>query len=410
MFLIKKSSLLQMIVAVYILALMALLVLPQFKYTYTYPQIIFFSLPFTGICMFRKRKNLREITKFFIFLLALFVQRFIYNTSGHVTQALNQCITLYLCFLPIICFIALKDKNDFAIKSVVIGIIFMLSLILINTFKQFSVNPTVARLLAHGTTEDEEINLLRQMNVGGFGFSYAVGMIAPYMLIWIKRLEGMKKMIPTVIYLIICVYSILSQYTTLTILVIVFSIYVIWLENKDVLFRTIVLLLLLIVLFNLGNILLYISRHISLEVLSSHFYDMYLSLSGQGTATNRTGLYTGCLILFLKNPILGVNLLDGSNTSIINDGHSTILGYLAMGGIVGGTIYFGLVKHVIKQIQKAIGGFHDIAVLYFMYLILGILNPNTGLEISVCIFLLVPLVELLYERRHKDYDNSKLYN
>lgn len=394
-----------LLISVYAIILLMFLVLPQFKYSITYVRIIFASIPFFVIFFFENNYLRQRSAVILLCFLGITFFRFIFNTPFEINASMNTSIILYLCILPFFIFEVVQCSNDVKnAKIVAIGIIVMLFLIGFKTFSEFATNPTVARLLAHGTTDDEYINLLRSKNIGGFGFSYSIGMLVPYLMQKIVQSNGMKKIGLSIILAIAFSYIILSQYTTLLLLSIFFVIFVLLTRNDNILLKIVVLILTAALLLNLEGIFTYLSTHISLESLSSHFADIAMSLSGGESSSSRSQLYTNAIELFLQNPIFGVDITNEPNAYIINHSHSTFFGTLASGGIVGTALYYYCYFKIIQLIKDVLGDIEIIKPVFYMFIVLSVLNPISHFEICTVVFLLIPLLEYI-GRYNREYDN-----
>lgn len=382
------------LIAAYFLLISALLVLPVLKYSVKYMHIIAASLPLIMIYCVQKRKNLSAFYLTAGALFIFFVFSFLVNTPLSFFSSINFSLITYICFLPYFMFEYLVSKNNkFEIKLVLILTIALFAFIMIKTFFEFSVDPNVARRLAMGTDENEYVNSLRMKNLGGFGFSYALGMLIPYYAYKIMNTKGKPKAVFTFLFVWTFFYSVLTQYTTLIILSIVFSFLVFIVESKGTVTKISLILFMVFLLLTLSRIVGFLANHIPLYELAYHFKMLYISLTTGEETTSRMLYMRRCFGLFRSHPLFGINMFDSYNSYIVSHGHSTYIPMLASHGIVGTSLYIGLTIFIMKSVLAKFSEKKSILFVFVLYIVLGIVNPNNVFEISVMTFLVIPLFE-----------------
>lgn len=405
---IPRFSLTGMIRVLYISVLTLLLMLPQFLYSMSIVQVIILAMPLIMGLVLRYKKNQKRIFTILLFLAGMFFFRYCVNTFLQLKPAMNLSIITLYTLIPALCFFALaeSDVEPWERKTVVLITVIGAAVVLVNTFLVFQVMPTVARMLARGDNSEEEIQLLRQMNIGGFGFSYAIGILIPYVALWIKRSTGTKRGVFCALYAVLFLFGLKTQYTTLILLAVAFSMYVFQRGKKITIGKLLVFAAAGLGVFFLPNIFAYLGEHIQLETLACHFKDLAYSLAGGASSSSRKMLALNALKVFASAPIFGADLTDPQVNYILNHSHSNYLGILGGGGVIGTTVYIGLFLFIIREIKREIPTFRDFRVIYLMYFVLGFLNPNTSPEISISIFLLIPLIELITERNGRKNGNT----
>ena len=389
--------------SVYILAIIALLVLPMLKYSVNYVPIILFTLPFVFVYLMQKNKSTITFLCLVIMLALLFVFSFLINAPLNINAAMNMSIILYLCFVPFLLFDYLSNtKSKWEVQLVLIGIICIYAFIIIMTSRAFIDDPVIARRLAIGSADDEYINDMRMKNIGGFGFSYAVGMFIPYIAIRIVRSSGKTKALFIALFIALFVYAFFCQYTMLLILAIAFSTVVFIIGSKSIITKTVMLFSSLVILINLTNIFKFLGNNLPFVSLAYHFRGLYTSLSTGEDTTSRILTTKRCLGLFRQHPFFGVNMLDSYNAYIVNHGHSTYFPILASNGIFGLGMLFVTTFYIMRSIYLKIRTNRMNVIIFIMYVVLGFLNPtHNAFEVSVSVFLLIPLIEY-YEGKIKE--------
>lgn len=396
----KRVTLQSFFIAAYSAILLMLMILPRYQYRGIYVEIALLSVPFLFIYTFCRKRVLQKTWWMFLGLVLIALFRFVWNTFLDFNAAINLSLILYLCLIPYFIFEALQSRNNRLEAIAVICItVLLLGVIGFNTLREFSVDPTVARLLAKGINDDDYINFLRNSNIGGFGFSYSIGMLTPYTAMRITKAKGKKKILPIIVLIVLFVYIYYSQYTTLLLLSFFFTAIVFIVKARDRALKSVLIIMLLALLLNMRSIFFYLSSHLSLETLALHFEDLYNLMSGKGSESSRQELYKNAFVLFLRYPLFGANLKDPSNAYIANHAHSTFFGLLVNGGIVGTGLYYGVLGIAIRNIKHALGSIRDIQPVFIMFFVLGIINPAISFEITAVVFMLIPLLELIHIRR-----------
>lgn len=382
--------------ALYAIFVIAILLLPKYVYGLSYMQNIILSAPLFLWAFLWDQKFLKKFVIIVGILGVISAFRFCFNTGFHFGMAVNLAIVSYVAFIPYFTFESLANAKQIE-KNVVIFVAFVLfAYVMINTWKEFAVNPTVARLLARGTQDDVELQLLRDSNVGGFGFSYAVGMFAPYVALWITRTTGIKKACFILLEIILLVYCVYTQYTTLILFAVVFSALIFFLKTKNRVMVILIALFAVLALLYLEDIFYLLGSKLQLKSLSEHLMGIASFLGGGDIGSSRGELATNALKLFITDPIVGVDLTDSRNLYIVNHSHSTYTGILPSGGIVGFGLYACVLFLIVRNIITKMPSGNDILPVLLMYIILGAFNPITLADITVAVLLIIPLCELAF--------------
>ena len=398
----KKSLIYKLFVFVYVFALITILVLPSVKYRFSNVEITAISLPLMAIIVMSGKRYRLTLIQIAVCFFSMGFLHFIFNARGNTSSLMNLMITFYLCILPFFIGRFLLDMGDYkVIKWVTVATSIMLIFVMFKTFSAMSVDPTIARQLAYGDISDNYINAFRMDNVGGFGFSYCMGFMAPYITTYIDRTDWKGKYVVITCVVILFIFGIYTQYTTLLLLSIIFIYYVLIVLGKPSLKKIIVLVTLLALIIFFRPIVLFIASKIPFTALSSHFYDIYYMLGAEGD-TGRTMMYESTLRVFMQNPIFGADLTNSSNLYIVNHSHSTFFGRLAEGGLLGVILNYGMLYMMFKSYIQVIDNKY-IKPTFIFLLVLSILNPITSPEIFISSFMLIPMMEYLFVNKEENY-------
>ena len=391
------------VVALYFMLIISMLVLPIVKYSVKYLYIIAASLPLMLLYATQRRKNLSVLYLTLGALGLFFIFSFLMNTPLSVSESINFSLITYICFLPYFMFEYETSKNSqFEMKLILALAFLMFMFIMVRTFLEFSVDPIIARRMAMGTNDNEYVNELRSKNLGGFGFSYAVGMIIPYFADKIMNTKGKKRAIFIVLFVSTLVYSIFTQYTTLLILSIIFSIIVFIIDSKGTVTKVLLGTFALLLLFFLTKIIGFLANHIPLQELAYHFKLLYVSLTTGEQTTSRLLYMRRCFGLFRSHPFFGIDMLDSYHAYVVNHGHSTYIPMLASHGLIGTSLYIGLTILIMKGILAKFQERKALIIVFALYFVLGIVNPNNVFEISVMTFFIIPLLEYYSQKTREE--------
>lgn len=385
----------------YVMAITVLLVLPSIKYTFSYVQIVIFSLPLVMIALIEGKTYRKIFAINMILLFITFLCTFVLNYRGNVSGVLNIVVPTYLFVLPLLICQYLIDINDKVLmKWITIAICVLLGYMLIVTFGALAEDPQIARILAYGTEDDEYINYYRKRNVGGFGFCYCLCMFIPYVTSILNRVRKKQKKFVFFVLIMLLVFSVYSQYTTFVLLSVISIFYVIITQGKLSVKKVVALVLLLIIVFSFKSIIWFLANHMNFTNLSRHFYDLYYMLEGEGDI-RRWSMYKENLAMFLRYPIFGADLTNTYNNYLFTSVHSQIFGRLSGGGIVGFSAFAGFIASAWYYLAKKNGMRYLISV-FLVYIVLAFLNPVQP-EISVTAFMLIPLIEYQFISKEEQY-------
>lgn len=388
-----------MFIALYFGIINAFLVLPMLKET-KYIYILALSLPFFVLYLVSYKRALKDFLIFIGVLLAVGLISFVYNYFMQFSAAMNLSFIMLLCFLPYFMFDYLRRKNnEWELKMVLTLTLLIFVFVAVRTFIEFSVNPLVSRMLASGDKTDDYLVAMRNSNVGGFGFSYAVGLFVPLFAARIMQNSGRKRFVYIIAYITVFYYCFLCQYTTLVTLNVIFTIVIFIRYKRGFLFNALTLVVGFLLIINFARILKFLSLHLPFDALSKHFESMYIALTTGEETTQRLDLMARCLHLFRRNLFFGADLTDTYNKHIINHSHSTYISLLASNGIFGAAAVLSVTVYLMKNFANAFRDKFVLIMCFIYYIVLGIVNPNTFFEITVVMFLMIPIMEYLRQEK-----------
>lgn len=275
-------------------------------------------------------------------------------------------------------------------------VLFLISAI--NTILVLSAYPTAAKVLAMSGTElESEKNLYYSMGCGGYGFIYSIVLIVVPLLF--SKNESRMWNVLSIITVMLCIYTmILSQYTLaflITCISIVFGIFFVS-KNKSagvLLVKILISLSLILVAFNISNVILFLANLLSgtgNSGLSVRLYEIvdYLETGEQGyNFAGRVDRYKMSWDLFLSSPIYGNQF---GTESVVYGGHSALLDQLARYGIVGTVPY---VCFVVENCKKSLDVSRVVVIANLAFLALSIFNTTIFVyQLGMVLFFVTPII------------------
>lgn len=313
-----------------------------------------------------------------------------------VGESINEFIRNVRFFVPALWgvfalrYSTLKQKKLFLFLFAI-----LLLYILLNTTAALKENPMIARELAQNKQDSSsEINAFRRNNVGGFEFSYMMGIVTLCLAeVALKAKKLLVRLLSAMAAFFCFSYIIQTMYTTLLVLTFIGVVVLIFFNFKSPLSKFLLIIAALVILFFIGDIFALLGEVFPSEsVLHEKFVNLSRAVSEKdATITgSRPERIAASLENFVQHPVFGRYDLSSSP-------HSTVFGCLETYGIVG----FGLLVFVfVKMTRTVLGGIKDIGgdrKLFYTVLIyliaLAFLNPvNYVFELTIAAFFIVPMV------------------
>lgn len=394
-----------------ILVLVAWYIMPLVKY---YVRDLYALIYGMALCFFCAL-NSKEASKYFVFsflialLLATIVSVFAYDFSFQPLYALLIHLLLFFCIPPTLFLYIKKHMSlgelDFIVKAMTVIIL----IVFVSSFTVLLSYPEAARALASGSASEELLNYWRRSNVGGFNFTYSMGL---FFLLTIDRLKGAKGYFKGVcILMLICMayFFLMAQYVTLLIILVgVSMIYFIIQNQKNGGALAVGGFLILLILINLAGIFRFFAGLIDSKIISRRLYEVAGFLAGGEMGVSmesRWDVYMEGLQYFIKSPIWGNTVESYGGIDIW---HSTVIEYLVKAGFIGITIYFVLFKNATAKtfISKGLSKSKLVIPCMIYFVVLSILNPTQyAHEMAILLWLFIPLILLKEERKGEVMEN-----
>ena len=241
---------------------------------------------------------------------------------------------------------------------------------------------------------------------GGFDFIYGLVIVYVALLVALanggKRIKKAKKVILLALMVLFALTIIASNYSTAFMLIMVATIFILPKTNRT---RIILLCVLLFCIYVVPEPLTKLIDSIPYlpKLTSSRINELILSFSGQGTSDyltddgERLDRIFWSLRAFLAHPILGVY---GSGDNTVLGNHTEWIEQLARYGLLTAIFNtsFWVLTYRSMERNSTPGSVTNKCIknAFFVYLILGFLNPISMIVTSAPLFVLCPFVENLF--------------
>ncbi len=309
--------------------------------------------------------------------------------------AMNEMIRNIRFFIPFLwgCY-AIKNCNEKQRKIVLLIFGVMCAYIMINTLQALAENPTIARELAKSTSrKSTERTSYRMNNVGGFEYSYLMGIVT-IAFVWTGvNAKNFKVRLISIVAAVIGYYFIIqTMYTLLLILTAIGTVLVLFFKTKSPIIRLCLIMMAVALVFFMEPVLAFLADLFSFNFgLQEKFTSMYLAVKFDDVdmVGSRPAMLKAAFFNWTQNPLFGGRHAD-------SNAHSLLMTTLENSGIVGFGLWVGffvtgwkMVKKELRKKQIEVALF-DCAMLYI--LVLSFFNPiGYHFEIVFTAFFIVPI-------------------
>ncbi len=331
-----------------------------------------------------------------------------------LVDSINEMIRNIRFFLPVLwgCY-AVKSCNDKQKKFVLLMFGAISVFILIKTLNALQIDPMVCRDLAVGaSTESSAQTNFRMQNVGGFAYSYMMGIVTLCFVWTAIRAKNKKLRIISFLLVIIGYYFIVqTMYTLLLILTFIGTVMILFVSTKNAFLKVLIITTCILVLLFIEPMLKLLSDLFSFSyMLHQKFLNMYLAVRYDNVdiVGSRPELLKNAFINWTRNPIFG-------GKHITSNSHSLIMTILENSGIVGFGLWVGFFAKGWNMLKKELSkkqiktSLLDVVMVYT--LLLSFLNPvGYVFEVVFAAFFIVPIWSAITNRylgdgiRQKQYD------
>lgn len=377
----------------YVALILAVYILPAVKLTVPYIIAAMLMLIFLPIAMMKMNRN------FYYFVLLIGTTGFVFfldlvnGIYGNV-DAINEAISNFCFFLPAaLAIFALRFCTPKQQRIVLIIFAIISVLMLSKTMSALEQNSWITRILAQDKTSDSsEIRAYRMDNVGGFEFSYMIGVVT-LCLTWAAIRSN--KIIIKILCLagtVICFnYIIQTMYTTLLILTAIGIILLLVINTKNIIVKIILILGSIVLIFSLASLSEYLSGLFGNSLLAIKFMKINSALTGGGADAlgSRPAMIMEAVRRWWKSPLWGGYAASDKT-------HSLIFSILERTGLIGFFSFLScfIASYKIISVELKKKGIDTVLLtVVFLYVFaLAVLNPvGFVYEVTIAAFFITPL-------------------
>lgn len=391
---ISMKVLINFLFCIYMLGIILLYIMPYFKYTIPYGPVallMLLSFPFLFFSGFQQRFLWILLTCSILLGLLYFTVKI----PGDMKDSLNELLRNLRFYIPVsLGFYAASHLKHRSKTMLLYSFLLLVFYIIFVTIAALFKNPMLTRALAEGVTISANTASYRLHNVGGYEFSYMIGVLTlVFVSYFIQPGRKAGKWFALIAAALCFFYILESQYTILLILTTVFSVIIVFRRQSHFLIKGFLILSLILLIFNLEGFFIYLSQHMKQQMLATKFSwlaDFFSGNSVQEALHSRPGLYLEAFLDFCKSPIWG------SATPSSDSAHSYVLGLLSGCGLLGLSCYLVIFLEAKRHIENCLMCMKkDISLFryacWYVFL-LSILNPiGTSFEIAIILYFFIPV-------------------
>lgn len=390
---------------VYMMLTITAYTLPMLKITLPYIAVAILLL---SSIFFLALKN----AKWLYYILILCLSTLIVITIGMLTgvyglvDAFNELVRNVRFFLPFLWgSFVLKYCHKKHYKFILVSFGLLCLVILFQTLIALREVPDICRELAKSTTRDSAtLSNYRRKNVGGFEYSYMMGIVTLGFL-W-TMLKTSKKSVKVLcaVATIVCYYFIIqTMYTLLLILTFVGTVAIFFFSTKNKFIKILLVIGVILMFVLVEPMFKFLSEIFSFNYgLHEKFTNMYLALSygDVDMVGSRPEMLLKGLSNWMRHPVFG-GKAEASNT------HSFIVSYLENSGIIGVGVWLGFFAYNWTQLRKRLHhkSLFDATMIYMF--LLALFNPISFVfEIVFVSYLIIPVWSEFVDLKLREKDEE----
>ncbi len=309
---------------------------------------------------------------------------------------LHPALLLWITIFPAFMYKTIEARGS-KVEHIVllISILSLICMVILNTISVMHDNPTIAREMTSSLTDEDYLREMKLTGVGGFGISYASGLLVLCCLTVVlnTRLKNVR-IISSILCLLFLYMVFNAQFTTLIIITIACIGVLMYKQTNKPHYKYLIIVVFILCLIMVPVILQQVIAIYGDSPVSDNLIRLYNNLAGIGKDSQRDIYRNNCIELMCDSPFWGRNV-DGEYQYLYNHAHSTILSYGLATGFVGVGFYL---MTLLKAFQASVSNLglplfgKSCFPIILYYLLLSFFNPTNSLEINFVFFLTIPLI------------------
>jgi len=397
--------------AICTLGVLALYLLPQFQLVFNvvHMAVITFIFFLVFIVPNGNAKNaLRIITWAMpLVLLMFFVAKPMDLKYGFVQNFMFMWVFI---FPAILCRDVLSRGNKIWNHIVLFSSLALYTFVAFRTVLQFQEMPEIARSMTSSNTDEDFVESMKLLGVGGFGIAYCSGIISVVLFILVAKFKISKlvQVSSILVATFTLFFALTAKFTTLIIITILSLFVMAYYGNHSIIRKVGVILFVAVIFFFLPLIVHFFAEINDGNSVGRNLMELYDSIWGNSNNVNLRDYYRQqSFEVFLGSPIYG-NDVTGSLKFLHTHSHSTVCEYAIATGSVGLISFFGTMYKSFKLNVISVDS-NNYKALYYpvitYYLLLSYYNPSNVTEICFAFFLIVPLIYNSFDLKNNDVWN-----
>lgn len=313
-------------------------------------------------------------------------------------------------FPAILCNDVLVRNNKALNYFVLVSSLAIYSFIAFRTMLQYQEMPEIARAMTSGNTDEDFVESMKLLGVGGFGIAYCSGIISIVLLILTTKFQLSKyvKIISLALAAFTLYFAFTAKFTTLMIITILSLLVMVYYSNQSLSRKFLIIVVVAVGFFFLPMLIQYLADINEGNSVGRNLTELYESTWGTSSEVSLRESYRQQSIqVFLGSPIWG-NDVTGSLKFLHTHAHSTVWEYAIATGLIGLISFFGTMYKSFKLNIISVNS-NDFKALYYpviaYYLLLSYYNPSNIAEISFAFFLIVPLIYNSFDIKNNEICN-----
>lgn len=383
----------QSIFVLYVILTFTIYTLPAFKVRTPYLVAGILMLSFLPFAMIKNKSWMNYSilvlgTSFFVFLFNILSGIFT------IAEAINEVIRNTRFFLPVLWTLyAFEYCTVKQHRHILWAFGIITGFILLRTITALEQDQWITRILAQSKSADtEQIRTYRMQNVGGFEFSYMMGIVT-LISVWcsIRFRQMLIKVVGMGVSILGLYYIIQTMYTTLLLITTLGILLLLLINIKSTMTKLLLVCVYIGLAVGLAPLCLFLSGMFEGSLLAAKFIQMYNALTGAGIDAlgSRPGFIALTIENWLKSPLFG-----GYGSTY--NAHSLVFSLLETNGLFGLGCWIANIVGAMRLIEKEFVergldlSLFRVTLLYII--ILAILNPiGYVFEVTIAVFFITPM-------------------
>lgn len=392
--------------AICTIGILALYLLPQFQLVFNVVHLAVITFLFYLVFIV-PNGNGKNALKLIAWAMPLVLLMFFVAKPMDIKYGLVQNFMYMWVFIfpAILCNDVLTRNNRRWNYIVLISSLALYTFVAFRTMLQYQEMPEIARAMTSGNTDEDFVESMKLLGVGGFGIAYCSGIIsiALFTLATKFQLSKFLKYATLLLAVFTLYFAFTAKFTTLIIITIMSLLVMLYYGKQSITRKTGIIICFVMGLFCLPMIIQFLADINEGNSVGRNLSELYESTWGNSSEVSlRESYRKQSFQVFLNSPIWG-NDVTGRLKFLHTHAHSTVWEYAIATGLIGlwsffMTMYKSFKLNAIRVKPSVYKAVYYPLITY--YLLLSYFNPSNVVEICFTLFLIVPLMYNSFELKN----------